>query len=244
MNPHLFDKMKKHIPNFVTSLNLLSGCIGIGLVFRGYLGIAAYMIGIAAVFDFLDGMVARLLHVKSEIGKELDSLADVVSFGVLPGLIVYSLLDIVFRDSVGLNTFIPFIAFIIPVFSALRLAKFNIDTRQTESFIGLPTPANAIFFASIPLILLHQPDEIPFISAMLGNPAVLLILVFLFSFLLVSPLPLFSMKFKDLSWKQNYMQYILIGASVILIIVLQFLAIPIILLLYILLSIIKNSNKK
>ena len=236
--------MKKHIANFVTSLNLLCGCIGIGMVFMDRHDMAAYLIGLAAVFDFMDGMVARLLHIKSEFGKELDSLADVVSFGVLPGIIMFSMLEKAFRETEGIGHFVPFIAFIIPVFSALRLAKFNIDTRQTDSFIGLPTPANAIFFASIPLILLHQPEQTSLISYILGNPGILIILILLFSFLLVAPLPLFSMKFKDLSWSGNHMQYILIGSSVILLIFLQYLAIPIILLLYILLSIINNFNKK
>jgi CDP-diacylglycerol---serine O-phosphatidyltransferase len=239
--------MKKHIPNFITSLNLLCGCIGIGLVYRyktSALDIAAYMIGLAAVFDFLDGMVARLLNARSEMGKELDSLADVVSFGVLPGIIIFSMLDGVYCEVEGYASYLPFIAFLIPVFSALRLAKFNIDTRQTDSFIGLPTPANAIFFASIPLILLHQPEQIPLFTKLLSSPGILIFLVFLFSFLLVSPLPLFSIKFKDLSWSKNYMQYILISISLLLIIFLQFIAIPFILLLYIILSIINNSKKK
>jgi len=236
--------MKKHIPNFVTSLNLLSGCIGVGLVLRGgNLDIAAYMIGLAAVFDFLDGMVARLLNVKSEIGKQLDSLADVVSFGVLPGIIIFSMLDGVYNDAEGVVTYLPFIAFIIPVFSALRLAKFNIDTRQTESFIGLPTPANAIFWASVPLILLHQPEQIPVLTKLLSSPGLLIILIFVFSYLLVSPLPLFSMKFKDMSWGKNHMQYILITVSIALILLLHFIAIPFILLLYIILSIINNFKK-
>jgi CDP-diacylglycerol---serine O-phosphatidyltransferase len=244
LNPHPILKMKKHIANFVTSLNILSGCIGIGMVFKGEIDIAAYMIGVAAVFDFMDGMVARLLNVKSGFGKELDSLADVVSFGVLPGIIMYSMLDIAFRENEGISQYIPFVAFIIPVFSALRLAKFNIDSHQSDSFIGMPTPANAIFFASIPLILLHQPEQIPFINNILGNPGILIILIITFSLLLVAPIPLFSLKFKDFSWSVNHMQYILIVSSIILLIFLQFFAIPIIILLYLFLSIINNLIKK
>jgi len=236
--------MKKHIPNIITLLNLLSGCIGIGLLFRGDLPDAAWFVGIAAIFDFFDGMTARLLNIKSKFGKELDSLADVVSFGVLPGLILYCLLNIAFEETEGFGVYIPFIAFLIPVFSALRLAKFNTDTRQTDSFIGLPTPVNAIFIASIPLILFYQPDQIPVISNVLGNPGFLIGLVFLLSFLLIAPIPLFSLKFKDLSWSKNSVQYIFLVLSLILIIFLSFVAIPIILPLYILLSIIINPNKK
>jgi CDP-diacylglycerol--serine O-phosphatidyltransferase len=236
--------MKKHIPNIITSLNLLSGCIGIGLLFRGDLPDAAWFVGIAAIFDFFDGMTAHWLNVKSEFGKQLDSLADVVSFGVLPGFILYCLLNIAFEETEGFGGYISFIAFLIPVFSALRLAKFNIDTRQTDSFIGLPTPANAIFIASIPLILFYQPDRIPAISNMLGNPGFIIGLIFILSFLLIAPIPLFSLKFKDLSWSKNSVQYIFLVISLILIIFLSFVAVPIILPLYIILSIIINPNKK
>jgi len=234
--------MKKHIPNFITSLNLLSGCFGIGFVFGGNVIMASYLIGIAAIFDLLDGMVARLLNVKSEFGKQLDSLADLISFGLLPGIILYSLLRIAFNEAEGFQAYLPFIAFLIPLFSALRLAKFNIDDKQAESFIGLPTPANAIFIASIPLILIQQNETA--ISNLFGNPGFIIFLVLVLSFLLVAPIPLFSMKFKDLSWAKNYIQYIFIIISVILFIIFYFQAIPIIILLYILLSIINNSVKK
>jgi CDP-diacylglycerol--serine O-phosphatidyltransferase len=234
--------MKKHIPNFITSLNLLSGCFGIGFVFGGNVIMASYLIGIAAIFDLLDGMVARLLNVKSEFGKQLDSLADLISFGLLPGIILYSLLRIAFNDAEGFKVYLPFIAFLIPLFSALRLAKFNIDDKQAESFIGLPTPANAIFIASIPLILIQQNETV--ISNLFGNPGFIIVLILILSFLLVAPIPLFSMKFKDLSWAKNYIRYIFIILSVILFIIFYFQAIPIIILLYILLSIINNSVKK
>lgn len=244
--------MKKNIPNIITILNLACGCVGIGMALRyinniddyKYLIYASYMIGFAGVFDFFDGMTARLLNVKSTFGKELDSLADVVSFGVLPGLILYCLLNIALEEAENFRAYIPFVAFLIPVFSALRLAKFNIDTKQTDSFIGLPTPANAIFIASIPFILVYQSEQIPFITNILGNPGVLVVLVFLLSFLLVSPIPLFSLKFKDISWSKNSLQYTLIISSVVLLIFFYFLAIPIIFFLYILLSIINNTLKK
>jgi CDP-diacylglycerol--serine O-phosphatidyltransferase len=236
--------MKKHIPNFITSLNLVCGCIGIGFLFKNNIPYAAWAIVFAALFDFLDGMFARLLHVKSEIGKELDSLADMVSFGVLPGFIMYAMLDQCVGDAEGWKAFIPFIAFLIPVFSALRLAKFNIDKRQLDKFIGLPTPANAIFIASIPFILYYQPDKIPAISTVLANPGFLIVLTFILSFLLVAPLPLFALKFKDVSWSKNSVKYIFIILSLLLLIFLSFTAIPIILPLYIFLSLISNPLKK
>ncbi|HEX7411488.1 MAG TPA: CDP-alcohol phosphatidyltransferase family protein, partial [Bacteroidales bacterium] len=150
--------MKQHIPNFVTSLNLFSGCVGVAASFSGHTTAAVILMGAAALFDFADGLMARALHVKSAIGKELDSLADVVSFGLLPGAIMYQLMlistNLPGKEAGWMNPY-PYLAFLITVFSALRLAKFNIDTRQSDSFIGLPTPANALFIASLPMILLQ-----------------------------------------------------------------------------------------
>src|ERR1035437_963744 len=194
--------MKKHIPNFITSLNLFSGCVAIAFAFAGYqyVWIAGIMIFVAAVFDFLDGFAARALKAYSEIGKQLDSLADMVSFGVAPSVIAMQLLNtsigkmdshLPFSDLSSIisgynasNNFatyspldfiITFSAFIIAVFSALRLAKFNIDTRQTESFIGLTTTANGMLFASLPLIL-HFDSSVLFTNIIL-NTWVLLILI-------------------------------------------------------------------
>ncbi len=147
--------MQKHIPNFFTLLNLLCGCCALLFSFDN-LVISSYFVGIAVVFDFLDGFAARLFNAKSDIGKDLDSLADVVSFGVVPGMILFKLIETFFVTGEYRNDnlfYIPFIAFLIPLFSALRLAKFNNDERQTDAFIGLPTPANAILIASFPLIL-------------------------------------------------------------------------------------------
>ena len=136
--------MKKHIPNFITCLNLFSGCVGVYLAFQGNFQGAFIAVIVSAVFDFFDGFAARLLKAYSPMGKELDSLADMVSFGVLPGAMVFSLLS-----KTGISEWLPYVAFVIPVFSGLRLAKFNIDERQTSSFIGLPTPANAIFWGGL-----------------------------------------------------------------------------------------------
>src|ERR1700740_2323055 len=145
-------RMKKHLPNAITCANLFSGCIGIVFCFKENLIYAAYAIFLAAIFDFFDGLASRVLQSFSGIGKDLDSLADMVSFGVLPSVIIYELF-LQAPQIEHVSTYLNYIAFLIPVFSALRLAKFNIDERQTEIFIGLPTPANAILIASLPLIL-------------------------------------------------------------------------------------------
>lgn len=223
--------IKKHIPNAITCLNLFSGCIGLVYAFDNQLIAAGYFILISALFDFFDGMLARLLKAYSEIGKELDSLADMVSFGVLPSVIVYQL----FRLASPEQTYLPFIAFLIAVFSALRLAKFNIDTRQTENFIGLPTPANALLILSLP----HIVSEEAF-SGYVLNPSVLVVFSIVMSLLLVAELPLFSLKFKNLSFTGNQYRFILLGLSVILLIMLKFGAIPLIILSYLVLSYIQN----
>ncbi len=150
-------RVKKHVPNAITCANLFSGCVGIVFAFQGELIIAAYAVLLAAIFDFFDGFASRVLQSFSGIGKELDSLADMVSFGVLPSVILYQLfLQAPQIDQV--SPYLNFIAFLIPVFSALRLAKFNTDTRQAEIFIGLPTPANGMLIGSFPLILDQYPN--------------------------------------------------------------------------------------
>lgn len=231
--------MKKHIPNFITCLNLFSGCVALYLIFQNELVYASYLVGLAAVFDFLDGMVARVLGAYSEIGKQLDSLADVVSFGVVPGAMMFMLLQRAEGDLFLPETIVPFAGFIITVFSALRLAKFNIDTRQTTSFIGLPTPACAIFVASLPLILASG-ELMAF--AIILNKLVLLAATLILSFLLVAELPLFALKFKNLNWADNSVRFIFVGLSVILLALLNFAAIPLIIVLYIVLSIFNKQT--
>jgi CDP-diacylglycerol--serine O-phosphatidyltransferase len=239
--------IKKQIPNAITCLNLLCGCIGIVYAFTD-LTISSYMIFLACVFDFLDGFAARLLKVSSPIGKELDSLADVVTFGVLPGLIVYHLLTIGLMNKAFAGTdgdasptpiAFAFIAFSISIFSAVRLAVFNIDTRQSESFLGLPTPANALFFASFPLILSQYPNSV--INNYLINPYILIGLSLCMSYMLVSGIPLFALKFKSFSWRANKIKYIFLICSASLFIILNVLSIPIIIFLYIILSIAENK---
>lgn len=241
--------MKKHIPNFVTSLNLFSGCVGIVAIFSGHTTAAVILMGAAAIFDFADGLVARALNVKSAIGKELDSLADVVSFGLLPGAIMYQLMlsciNLPGTEYGWMNPY-PYLAFLITVFSALRLAKFNIDTRQSDSFIGLPTPANALLIASFPMILLQvgkSGQQLVPIASVLGNYYFLLGITVLMSWLLVAEIPLFALKFKNFKWQDNKSQFTFVGFSVLLLIILNFMAIPVIILLFILMSVLRRKAK-
>jgi len=217
--------MKRHIPNAITCANLFSGCIGIVFAFKGDLQIAAYFVILSGIFDFFDGMVARLLHVKSAIGKDLDSLADMVSFGFLPGVIMFSLLKV----SDYTSAYLPYLGFIITIFSALRLAKFNNDERQTEDFIGLNTPMNTLFICSLPYIYNDYP-------AVIGSTILLIAITAITSFLLISEIKIFSLKFNDLSWAKNKIKFIFLILSAALIAVLQFVAIPFVLVLYIALS--------
>lgn len=215
--------IKKQIPNLLTCGNLFSGCIGIVYAFNGDLKTVAFFVIISGIFDFFDGFAARLLHVKSDIGKELDSLADVISFGFLPGVIMFQLLKLN-----SPNDFLPYAGFIIPVFSALRLAKFNIDIRQTEDFIGLNTPMNTFFIISLPYLL----NDLTWLS----NVYVLLGIILIVSYLLVSELKLFSMKINNLKWEPNKYKFIFLIMSFVLLAFLKFAALPIILILYILFS--------
>jgi CDP-diacylglycerol---serine O-phosphatidyltransferase len=242
-----FMAIKNHIPNFVTSLNLFSGCVGIVAIFNGHTTAAVILMGAAALFDFADGLVARALHVKSAIGKELDSLADVVSFGLLPGAIMYQLMlgctNLPGAEGGWMNPY-PYLAFLITVFSALRLAKFNIDTRQSDSFIGLPTPANALFIASLPMILLQveKSGQIPVpIASMLGNYFFLSGITIVMSWLLVAEIPLFALKFKNFRWQDNKSQFTFVGFSILLLVILHFMAIPAIILLFLLMSFLRKK---
>jgi len=218
--------MKKHIPNALTCANLLSGCIGIVFAFKGEFNITAYAVLMSGIFDFFDGFSARLLHVKSNIGKELDSLADMVSFGFLPGVVMFQLLS----QSDYSSPYLPYFGFIITIFSALRLAKFNIDTRQTEDFIGLNTPMNTLFIVSLPFIQRDYP-------ALINSTLLLLGLTLLMSGLLVSEIRIFSLKFGSLDWAGNKIKFIFLIISAILIAFLKFAAIPFVLVLYIATSI-------
>jgi CDP-diacylglycerol---serine O-phosphatidyltransferase len=231
--------MLKHIPNALTCLNLFLGCLAIYFAFEKQLVVTAFLIMGAAVIDFLDGMVARMLQAHSEIGKQLDSLADMVSFGVVPGVIMFLLLSQSIQPGVHNMMFMPFSGFLITIFSALRLAKFNIDTRQTTSFIGLPTPACTLFVISLPLILSYDTLGI---SDFILHPIFLFTTTLVLSYLLIAELPLFALKFSGFHWKENAHPIALIILSALLLALLQFTAIPLIILLYIVLSIFKTVN--
>jgi len=207
--------MKKHIPNMITCCNLISGCVATTMAFNGNIKWAVAWMIIGAVFDFFDGMTARLLHVSSPIGKELDSLADDVTFGVAPSTIVFWLLGVIEYPSFleSLSGIIPYAAFIMAAFSALRLAKFNLDTRQTTSFIGLPTPANALFWGSLVLGC-----ESWFESGKWGV-LVLLLLLAVSCYLLICELPMFALKFKQWGWKGNELKYVFAATSLVLLII-------------------------
>ena len=258
-------ELKKHIPNTLTSLNLLFGCFAIANAFHGNLVMSAYLVGAAAIFDFFDGFVARALKVGREFGKQLDSLADMVTFGVVPGVVMYLLIHsaiqnnlyVLFPDGyytkfyTRLLDYLPFIGFLIPVFSGLRLAKFNIDTRQTDSFIGVPTPANTILICSLTLIvkqnlgMAHPSAFSSYLSNLINfNYYFLVGLTIVMSFLLVSELPLFALKFKNFGWADNKIRYLFLIIAAVLLILFQFIAIPFIILLYIILSIINNRTNK
>jgi CDP-diacylglycerol--serine O-phosphatidyltransferase len=241
-------KIKNHIPNFITLLNLFCGCLAIVAAFKFDLIIASYLVFAGAFFDYIDGTAARILKAKSDMGKELDSLADVVTFGVVPSIIVYQLLIKNITGSVFFSdyNFLIYFPFIIALFSAIRLAKFNIDNRQTISFLGIPTPANAIFWASAPIIIYYNEHLTPstftffhsFLSDVFQNPYILLIMSLILSLLLIIEIPLFSLKFTNFKWKNNSIRYLFLAASIILILLINVAALPIIIILYIVFSII------
>lgn len=238
----------KQLPNIITSLNLATGCLVIVFAINNRLYEASFLIFIAGLFDFLDGLAARMLKAYSEFGKSLDSLADMVSFGIAPSVILFQLLvlsvqksDPGFRfNSCNFSEIIQVSsAFLIAIFSAIRLAKFDTDQRQVSSFIGMPTPANAFLIASIPIITVKYHE----IEELIMHAYVLVPLACILSILLVSNLPMISLKFKNYSIQHNKARYILLSGSVLLFIWLKFAAFPLIFFLYILVSVIEPSIK-
>ncbi len=233
---------KNHIPNSITLLNLTSGIISIYFGVKGTpadLAIAGIFIFVGAVFDFFDGFAARLLHAKSNIGLQLDSLSDMVTFGVAPGFIMYQMILISHGNPVtkGID-FLPLLAIMVPWMAALRLAKFNIDETQTTSFKGLPTPALAILIASLPLIRQELYASQNFWYMVFTNSYFLLTVAFFGSLLLVSTFPMFSLKFRSFGWRENIIKYVFISIALVLLIWLLAFAIPFIILLYLFLSLI------
>ena len=231
--------LKRHLPNAVTCLNLLCGCLALTNIFAGRLEIGAWFVAAAAAADFVDGLLARALRVSSAIGKDLDSLADMVSFGVVPGAIFFQLLTRG-MGSGSLPEWVPYIGFLVSIFSALRLAKFNNDTRQTTSFIGLPTPACTLVVAALPLILAYDQFGL---APIILHPALLLGLTVLLSGLLVAELPLFALKFKNLRWADNRRRFMFLLLTAGLLLVLRAAAVPLVVLLYVLLSVPKTAAR-
>lgn len=250
-------KFKRFIPNLLTLLNLLSGTIATIFAVQNELVFAAYFVFLGIFFDFFDGLAARLLKVEGELGKQLDSLADVVTSGVVPGIVMFQLLIHSFKNeweeglSCELGEWITYdefskkwlslIGLLITLGAAYRLAKFNIDERQTSSFIGLPTPAASIVVLSFPLILAFSSNELA--HQLIENKWFLIIVTLLLTYLMNAEIPLFALKFKDFSWKNNKIKYVFIALVIALAIVFQFIAIPIVILLYVLISLITNKKK-
>ena len=230
--------MKKHIPNALTCGNLICGCIAITFALADQSSMAFLFIIAGAVFDFFDGMIARLLHVSSPIGKELDSLADDVTFGVAPSAIIFNQLSLMtypaWLDAYA--DFMPYAAFIMAAFSALRLAKFNLDERQSTSFIGLPTPANALFWSSF---IVGFGDDATLLSSPLATVAMLL-MVFVSSWLLVAEIPMFALKFKTWGWVGNEIKYVFLATCIVFLFLLGVRAFAAIIAWYVLLSVGSN----
>ena len=232
--------IKKHIPNLITLLNLFSGCIALVFAFNAKFEMAFYFVCLGIFLDFFDGFFARLFKVSSPLGLQLDSLADMVTSGVVPGLVMFQMMVSNSSDSVeSYLQFFPYLAFIITMGSCYRLANFNIDTRQTDSFIGLPTPANALFILSLPLVL-QNTDSLVVIE-LLTNQWFLLLITFLSAYMLNAEIPLFSLKIKKFSFKENALQIIFLVLSFLLLIFFQYLGIPLLILLYVLLSVVNNK---
>ncbi len=246
----------KHIPNLFTLGNLFCGTLATIFAVQGNFESTALFVVIGIFFDFLDGFIARLLKVTGELGKQLDSLADMVTSGVVPGIVMYQLLNentikqaeesIRGTDLEGIVCFGSgyhiYLGLLLTLGACYRLAKFNIDTRQSDSFIGLPTPAMSLFVISLPLIQMHT--DISFVQNLIANNYFLIVITFVLSFLMNAEIPLFSLKFKGFGFQKNFQKYLFLIVSMILIFTLQFLSVPLIILLYVLMSLIFNYGKK
>lgn len=230
-------------------MNLVSGCMAVFMGIEGELGLAAVFILAASVFDFMDGLAARLLRSYSEIGKQLDSLADLVSFGVAPAAILWSMLErslfggnVSFAETQGtpLQWVLLVSVILVPAAGAFRLAKFNIDTRQSESFLGLPIPANAMFYASLAFVLEFGKSEA--VNHLLLNPFFIAAVIVAFPCLMISEIPMFSLKVKDLSWRGNQLRFSFLALCLVLILIFQLYALPLIIISYIVMSLFKRPQ--
>ncbi|MGQ8337658.1 CDP-alcohol phosphatidyltransferase family protein [Sunxiuqinia sp. A32] len=239
------------VPNFITSMNLAFGSLAVFFGIEGHLGWAAIFILVAAVCDFLDGLAARLLKAYSEVGKQLDSLADLVSFGLAPAAMLFTMLELTMFDinrpifeieATYIQWIFLFSVLIVPIAGAFRLAKFNIDDRQSDSFLGLPIPANALFFASLGLLL--DFGSKPEINSIILNRFNLMSAIVLFSALMISEIPMFSFKFKSLKWKDNQLRFAFILLVILLAVFVKLYAIPLVIVSYIVVSILTRLSVK
>lgn len=232
-------RIKNNIPNLITLLNLVSGTIAIILAFSGEMILASWFIILAAILDFFDGLIARLLNARSDKGAQLDSLADVISFGLAPSAIMYQLIlqsPGVPSWSAGNMPLLPFVALLLVASGAYRLAKFNTDPQQEVEFKGLPIPSTGLFIAALPLIF-NQYRESEGLTGFIQNYYTLLAIIFFLSWLMVSNIPMISLKFKNLKWRENTSRFILLSSVPVLVILFQYTAVPMIIFLYIILSV-------
>lgn len=238
--------IKKHIPNIITLINLFCGCIALVFASQKQFELAFLFVSLGIFFDFFDGFFARMFKVQSELGLQLDSLADMVTSGVVPGYVMFQLILNSFGPDkvVDVNSWdnslmiMPFLGFIITLGACFRLANFNIDTRQTDSFIGLPTPANALFILSLPLVI--QYSGIDFVVESLQCIKVLLVITLLSAYVMNAEIPLFSLKIKNFNFQKNALQIFFLAVSVTLLLVFKYLGVPLIILFYVLLSVVNN----
>ncbi|WP_396186943.1 CDP-alcohol phosphatidyltransferase family protein [Flavobacterium sp.] len=233
--------IKKQVPNIITLLNLFCGCIAVVFVAELNYEMAFFFVCLGIFLDFFDGFFARLFKVSSPLGLQLDSLADMVTSGVVPGYVMYSMLKLS-QNPASTDIIIPYLGFIIALGSCYRLANFNIDTRQTDSFIGLPTPANALFILSLPLVLKHSDSLVVF--DILSNQSILLAITVISAYILNAEIPLFSLKIKDFTFKKNALQIVFLTLSVLLLVFFKYLGIPLIIITYVLLSVVNNRFLK
>lgn len=241
-------QIRKHIPNIFTLGNLFSGTLATIFAVQGKFELTASFVLLGVFLDFFDGFFARILNVTGELGKQLDSLADMVTSGVVPGIVMYQLLNIhstysiILNDEFEIGPLISFIGLFLTLSACYRLAKFNIDTRQSESFVGLPTPAMSLFVVFLPLIYIHS--EYQFLNELLSNQYVLIGLTLVLGYLMNAELVLFSLKFKNFNLKNNTYKYILLVLSIVLILVFTYVSVPMIIISYVILSLIKNVSEK
>lgn len=238
--------IKKHIPNLLTLGNLFCGAVATIFAVKGFYNAAALFVMLGIIFDFFDGFVARLLKVSGELGKQLDSLADVVTSGVVPGIIMVSMIQ---NNLLAISTNesdeyfnISLLGLILTLGACYRLANFNLDTRQTDNFIGLPTPAMSLFVVSLPLIQQYSNFEIA--KEIVSNNYYLIAITLFLTYFMNAEIPLFSLKFKDFSFKNNLVKYLFLGVSLVLILTLTYTSLPLIILAYILFSMVYNITLK